>query len=274
MKATYQAGTLVYSRKGLLILSFWLLFWDFAFNFFEAIFGRFLPIYLKDLQASNTVIGLMPEALAIDPSNGDILISLRQHCNNRQALLLDPKGWLTRFTGTNGNIKITWIGRVDPVSGMLKNSTYIYVQMPASKNPKWPDLNSVGTSAIGADSKGWVYAVGGTTISLPTTSNAFLPSVTQYGGHPFFAVIEPDLSAPRYSTYLSPGQGGVSGMVVCGYRVAFLVGTHKTDAPALPTQGTDRLPALSATPPDGEAEAAFLAIVPVPAEVDSWSFKN
>lgn len=64
MKTTYQAGTLTYTRNGLLILSFWLLWGDFAFNFFESIFGRFLPIYLKELNASNTVIGLMTGSIA------------------------------------------------------------------------------------------------------------------------------------------------------------------------------------------------------------------
>ncbi|GAB4182438.1 MAG: hypothetical protein Fur0032_23480 [Terrimicrobiaceae bacterium] len=61
---TYQAGTLTYTRRGLLILSFWLLWGDFAFNFFESIFGRFLPIYLKELEASNTMIGLLTGSFA------------------------------------------------------------------------------------------------------------------------------------------------------------------------------------------------------------------
>ena len=55
----YSTENLTYTRTGLLALSFWLLWGDFAFNFFESVFGRFLPIYLKDLQASNTLIGLM-----------------------------------------------------------------------------------------------------------------------------------------------------------------------------------------------------------------------
>ena len=46
------------------MLSLWLLGGDFAFSFFEAVFGRFLPIYLKDLQASNTLIGVMTGSFA------------------------------------------------------------------------------------------------------------------------------------------------------------------------------------------------------------------
>src|SRR5437667_3052 len=56
---TYEAGTLRYTRRGLGILFVWLLWGDFAFTFFESIFGRFIPLYLKDLQASNTLIGVM-----------------------------------------------------------------------------------------------------------------------------------------------------------------------------------------------------------------------
>jgi len=60
----YHAGTLRYTLRGLLILSVWLLWGDFAFSFFENIFGRILPFYLKDLHASNTLIGVMTGSIA------------------------------------------------------------------------------------------------------------------------------------------------------------------------------------------------------------------
>ena len=60
----YTTENLTYTKGGLLMLSFWLLWGDFAFNFFESVFGRFLPIYLKDLQASNTLIGVMGGSFA------------------------------------------------------------------------------------------------------------------------------------------------------------------------------------------------------------------
>ena len=63
-QSLYRTGTLSYTKKGLLVLSLWLLWGDFAFTFFESIFGRFIPIYLKDLNASNTVIGLMTGSVA------------------------------------------------------------------------------------------------------------------------------------------------------------------------------------------------------------------
>lgn len=60
----YVTENLTYTKGGLFVLSFWLLWGDFAFNFFESVFGRFLPIYLKDLQASNTLIGVMTGSFA------------------------------------------------------------------------------------------------------------------------------------------------------------------------------------------------------------------
>jgi len=61
---TYHTGSLTYTKSGLFVLSFWLLWGDFAPNFFESVFGRFLPIFLKDLQASNTLIGVMSGSFA------------------------------------------------------------------------------------------------------------------------------------------------------------------------------------------------------------------
>lgn len=60
----YTTENLSYTKGGLLVLSFWLLWGDFAFNFFESVFGRFLPLFLKDLEASNTLIGVMGGSFA------------------------------------------------------------------------------------------------------------------------------------------------------------------------------------------------------------------
>ncbi|MFA7344329.1 MAG: MFS transporter [Terrimicrobiaceae bacterium] len=60
----HHAGTLTYTRRGLFVLSLWLLWGDFAFSFFESVFARFLPIYLKELDASNTLIGIMSGSFA------------------------------------------------------------------------------------------------------------------------------------------------------------------------------------------------------------------
>lgn len=59
-----RVGSLVYSRSQLVVLSLWLLWGDFAFTFFESIFAKFIPIFLKHLNASNTLIGVMTGSFA------------------------------------------------------------------------------------------------------------------------------------------------------------------------------------------------------------------
>ncbi len=60
----YTIGSLRYNRRQLAVLFLWLLGGDFAFTFFESIFARFIPIYLKDLNASNALIGIMTGSIA------------------------------------------------------------------------------------------------------------------------------------------------------------------------------------------------------------------
>jgi maltose/moltooligosaccharide transporter len=55
----YRAGTLRYTLGGVALLFTWLLWGDFCFTIFESIFAKFLPLYMKDLQASNTLIGVL-----------------------------------------------------------------------------------------------------------------------------------------------------------------------------------------------------------------------
>ncbi len=55
----YRVGTLRYTVRGVAILLLWLLWGDFAFCLFESVLGRFFSIYLKDLHASNALIGTM-----------------------------------------------------------------------------------------------------------------------------------------------------------------------------------------------------------------------
>jgi maltose/moltooligosaccharide transporter len=60
----YKVGSLTYDRRSLGVLFAWLLWGDFAFNFFEQIFGKFLPLYLNDLKASNVLIGITTGSIA------------------------------------------------------------------------------------------------------------------------------------------------------------------------------------------------------------------
>src|SRR5688500_2475206 len=55
----YRSGMLHYTLGGVTVLFLWLLWGNFCFTIFEEIFKRFVPLYMKDLQASNTLIGIM-----------------------------------------------------------------------------------------------------------------------------------------------------------------------------------------------------------------------
>lgn len=212
------------------------------------------------------------QALDIDPTNGDVLVCYWQHGNNVKTLLLAPDGWLTKFTGTNGNIKIPWIGRVDAATGRLKNSTYIHSRMPNSPNKRWPDINSASVADMKVAGDGKVVVGGGTTISFPTTDNAFLPVVTEFGGHPMLAVLKPDLSAPHYSTYLSSGKGDVDHLALLGNGAVLCVGTHSLEGPPPPLTPAELPDYLSATAVGTGKENGFIAIIPIPTGEAEWSF--
>lgn len=61
---TYEVGTLRYNTRTLVILFVWLIGGDFAFCFFEGIFANFIPLYLKQYDAPNVLIGVMTGSLA------------------------------------------------------------------------------------------------------------------------------------------------------------------------------------------------------------------
>ncbi len=235
---------------------------------FDPFLLRFSPTG-KLLWANCFLGGLLSEpdqkaqALAVDPSNGDILVSYWQHGNNVQTLLLDPRGWMSKFTGNSGNLKISWIGRIDAATGVLKNSTYLHATLPESANTDWPDLNSSAISDMSIDVSGRVYIAGETATAFPTTDGAFLKDINERGLHPMFAVLRPDLSGPVYSTYLSSGIGAVHHLVLLPGAVV-LAGTHETVGPALPVRGSRKF--LSDKPPRDTKEGAFLAILPLPKE--------
>ena len=63
-RRVYSIGTLHYTFRGLVILFAWLLWGDFCFVLFEAIFGRFMPLFLKQLQATDTWISVLTGSTA------------------------------------------------------------------------------------------------------------------------------------------------------------------------------------------------------------------
>jgi len=60
---TYSVGTLIYNRKGLIVLFAWMLWGDFCFTLMEAVVPSILPLKLGALGASNTIIALIMTTL-------------------------------------------------------------------------------------------------------------------------------------------------------------------------------------------------------------------
>lgn len=55
----FRCGTLEYTKRGLIVLFFWLLWGDFCFSIMESVFPNITPLALKGLNAPNWVIGLV-----------------------------------------------------------------------------------------------------------------------------------------------------------------------------------------------------------------------
>ena len=58
-KRTYQAGTLLYTKMGLVAVFFWLLWGGFCLRLMELVMPALLPLKLKSAHASNFTIGLI-----------------------------------------------------------------------------------------------------------------------------------------------------------------------------------------------------------------------
>src|ERR1035437_8927229 len=59
----YHCGPLTYTKKALVILFAWLLWGDFCFMLMETVAPSIIPIKLKDLGASNTLIMIITATL-------------------------------------------------------------------------------------------------------------------------------------------------------------------------------------------------------------------
>jgi maltose/moltooligosaccharide transporter len=68
---TYRCGSLVYTRKTLVALFGWLLWGDFCFSMMEVVLPNILPLKLKDLGVSNT---LMSAVMTMIPGVFDITV--------------------------------------------------------------------------------------------------------------------------------------------------------------------------------------------------------
>ena len=175
------------------------------------------------------------DGIAIDYSQplgqSDVVVNARCHGNNVEnfwegntiAATPGASGFQNRFTGSQGNIHISWLGKLAVSDGTLKRSTYVAEYVEGANNygapladpnlASWPDPNAgwpdVNTTRLArcavkatADGSVAIIAVGRRTI---TTANAYqqmpLPSTGLTGTwNSFVRVYEPDLSQPKYSS--------------------------------------------------------------------------
>ena len=209
------------------------------------------------------------DALAIDYSlpqiSGNLVVGARCHGNNTEnfwegntiAATPSASGFQNNFTGNNGNIHISWIGKLSLTSGTLKHSTYMaeYADNAtnlgtahadpnldgwANPNGGWPNVNTTkmrpNTLKVTADGSVIVLAKGRRTI---TTANAWQkmlkPSQGASSWNSFVRVYASDLSKPLYSSLIvgqwdpGTGSGGDNVQLFGAYKTAegiIVVGKH------------------------------------------------
>jgi len=171
------------------------------------------------------------DALAIDYATDKLVVGARCHGNNTEnfwegnSINSNPSayGFQNGFTGTNGNIHETWLGKLQLSDGTLTNATYMAELFEGTgslgtlhadpnldgwpdPNTGWPDVNTtrIAKNNMKVTSAGdvCVLGVGRRTI---TTANAFQKMVKPYYGgvscwNSFVRVYENNFQVPLYSS--------------------------------------------------------------------------
>lgn len=188
-----------------------------------------------EITPNGDTVGSIPDqyvdALAIDYAEDRLVVAARAHGNNVENLWegntiaanTSALGFQNRFTGTNGNIHQSWLGKLRLSDGTLFHSTYVaeYAEGTGSlgaphpdpnldgwpnPNAGWPDVNTtyIQKNMLKVSSNGDVcmLGVGRRTI---TTANAYQKMVKPaFGGkscwNSFVRVYTSDLSLPKYSS--------------------------------------------------------------------------
>ena len=171
------------------------------------------------------------DALAIDYLNNKLVVGARCHGNNTEnfwegnTIFSDPTayGFQNNFTGTNGNIHISWLGKLQLNNGALTNSTYMAELAEGTgslgtphvdpnldgwpdPNTGWPDVNTTrlakNNMKVSSNGDVIVLAVGRRTI---TTANAYQKMVKPANGglsawNSFVRVYDSQFHVPKYSS--------------------------------------------------------------------------
>lgn len=217
------------------------------------------------------------DGLAIDYTQNRLVVLARTHGNNTinfwrgNALALSPgsNGFQNQFTGTNGNIHISWLGAFRLSDGRVAAASYLAEFVEGSTNygaahpdpllggwpnpnAGWPDVNTTrcgadagysGEIAVGSAGEVAVLCKGRRTL---TTTDAHQqmprpnqPSPPVGAWNHYVRVYQPDLSGLRYSSLVvgawnqSTGAGGdntrLTGLALAPEGVV-MAGSHVADA--------------------------------------------
>ncbi len=216
------------------------------------------------------------DGLAIDYAQNRLVVMARTHGNNTinlwrgNQLALNPGGsaFQNQFTGTNGNIHISWLGSFRLDDGRIAAASYVAEFVEGSNNygaahpdpllggwpnpnTGWPNVNTTrcgadagfsGEIAIAADGAVGIICKGRRTITT-TDAHQQMPRPNQPtppvgAWNQFVRVYAPDLSAVRYSSLIvgawdATGAGGdntrLAGLAFAPDAV-LTVGSHLADA--------------------------------------------
>ncbi|MBP7514118.1 MAG: hypothetical protein KA791_06195 [Flavobacteriales bacterium] len=234
------------------------------------------------------------DALAIDysqpPATGLLVVNARCHGNNVENLwegntiAANPgaSGFQNQFTGNQGNIHISWLGKLKLNDGTLMHSTYVaeYAEGTGSlgaphpdpnldgwpdPNGGWPNVNTtyLGKNMLKVTSSGRVVVLGQGRRTI-TTANAYQKMVKPANGglscwNNFVREYEDDLSIPLYSSLLVgqwdtlTQQGGDNVKLYGVFKNAnslLVVGKHTGSGNAMPTAN---VPAWGSSTFNGES---------------------
>ncbi|CAN5645124.1 hypothetical protein BH11BAC1_BH11BAC1_09770 [soil metagenome] len=171
------------------------------------------------------------DALAIDYSNNKLVVGARCHGNNVENFWegntinanASASGFQNNFTGSQGNIHISWLGKLQLNNGVLTNSTYMAELAEGTgslgtphadpnidgwpdPNTGWPDVNTtrMAKNNLKVSSNGdvCVLGVGRRTI---TTANAYQKMTKPNSGgfsawNSFARVYDSQFIVPKYSS--------------------------------------------------------------------------
>ncbi len=188
-----------------------------------------------EITPNGDTVGSVPDqyvdALAIDYTNDKLVVAARAHGNNIENLWegntinANPNafGFQNQFTGSNGNIHQSWLGKLRLDDGVITNSTYVAEMAEGtgglgtthpdpnldgwpSPNTGWPNVNTTyitkNNMKLSKNGDVCILGVGRRTI---TTKNAYQKMVKPYWGgkscwNSFVRMYDSEFHVPKYSS--------------------------------------------------------------------------